>query len=142
MPEPAPCVHHDPDAPPPPNPPPPPPHEPPPNPPPPSPPPPPLVQPPPRRNPDATPANTNTAMNSNKGVNPSRNTPTAPLPSAAMPPAAGRLIRVDSSQPTTMPPPMRMTNTPSFPPLSGALGGGRGSPSISRINCCTPASMP
>src|SRR5512139_4140043 len=111
-------IHHDPDAPPPPNPPPPPPQEPPPNPPPPPPPPPPHQ--PPSRNPEATPANTKMTMNSSKGVKPSSIAPTAPLPSAAIPPAAGRLISMESSQPATRPPTMRMTNGPSPPPLSDA----------------------
>src|SRR5512139_1774025 len=136
-------IHHESDAHPPPNPPPPPPQEPPPPPKPPPNPPPPLVQPPPWRNPPATPTNTNTAMNSSTGVRPSSSAPTTPLPSAATPPAAGRLISRESSQPATMPPTMRSTKEPSpSPPLSDALGGGSCSPSISRISCVTPASMP
>src|SRR5512139_682905 len=133
-------IHHEPDAPPPPNPPPPPPQEPPP---PPNPPPPlPLDQPPPWRKPPATAMKTKTAMMKSAGVRPMSIAPTAPLPSAAMPPAAGRLIRIASSQPAMTPPTMIKRNASSLLPPSPALGGGSCSPSISRISCVTPASMP
>ena len=87
--------------------------------------------------------NTKIAMKNSTGVRPMSSAPTTPLPSAAIPPAAGRLIRTESSQPATTPPTMMMKKNESSPfPASGAWGGGSGSPSITCISWLTPASMP
>jgi hypothetical protein len=82
------------------------------------------------------------AMNSSTGVRPSSIAPTAPLPSAAMPPAAGRLISMEAASRRRGRRRRAGRGALVAAAIRRALGGGSCSPSISRISCCTPASMP